>query len=159
VTDSTPKPHHWRGPDEKGVILVDFDRTLATYDTWETTGIKLGAPIPAMVERVKRWRLAGYEVRIFTARAAGANPRREDDIRAIMDWCETVFGARLHVTAEKDFKTVAIWDDRAISVEPNTGWRWSATTEPAETGLRDPLSYEEELTLCDWPPSESFNAC
>jgi hypothetical protein len=50
-----------------GWIGVDFDGTLAEYGSWQGPG-HTGKPIPAMVERVKRWKEEGREVRIFTAR-------------------------------------------------------------------------------------------
>lgn len=127
----------------KGHILVDFDRTLATYESWEKQENRLGAPIPAMVRRVQLWLEAGIEVRIFTARASASNPRLEADRKAIEAWCEEHIGVVLEITNEKDFDTIAIWDDRAVSLEPNTGWRWSAE---CPKGTVDPLSHEEEMS-------------
>jgi hypothetical protein len=128
-----------------GHILVDFDRTLANYESWSKNGSSLGAPIPAMAERVRRWVDSGKDVRIFTARAAPNNPRRDDDIRKIMAWCEEHIGRPLPVTNQKDFETVAIWDDLAVSVEANTGWRSGDVARG-----QDPLTYEEELHLSGW---------
>lgn len=54
----------------KGWIGVDLDGTLAHYDGWKGPE-HIGAPIPAMVERVKAWLAEGKEVRISTARADG----------------------------------------------------------------------------------------
>lgn len=103
------------------MILVDFDRTLATYESWEKNGSALGEPIPAMMERVKFWLAKGKDVRIFTARAADNNPRREGDIKAIEAWCDQYIGHPLPVQNWKDFTCEAIWDDLAFSVEANTG--------------------------------------
>lgn len=103
------------------MILVDFDRTLATYESWEKNGSKLGAPIGPMVERIKYWLAKGKDVRIFTARAADSNPRRPGDMLAIEAWCEEHIGAVLPIQNWKDFTTEAIWDDLAVSVEANTG--------------------------------------
>jgi hypothetical protein len=50
-----------------GWIGVDLDGTLAHYDGWKGAD-HIGAPIPAMVERVKGWLTEGKTVRIFTAR-------------------------------------------------------------------------------------------
>lgn len=50
-----------------GWIGVDLDGTLAHYDGWKGAD-HIGAPVPAMVERVKAWLANGREVRIFTAR-------------------------------------------------------------------------------------------
>ena len=103
------------------MILVDFDRTLATYESWEKNGPSLGEPIPAMVDRVKYWIAMGEDVRIFTARAAKNNPRLEADTEKIKAWCAEHVGKILPVQNWKDFTTVAIWDDLAFSVESNTG--------------------------------------
>lgn len=111
-------------------IGVDFDGTLAHYDSWQ--GTKLGEPIPAMVNRVKKWLAEGKEVRIMTARVSSRNQvvRLENGEEmwesrahelAIQDWCEKHLGCRLKVTAEKDFQMVELWDDRAVAVEKNTG--------------------------------------
>lgn len=113
-------------------IGVDFDGTLATYTKGQLT--KLGAPIPKMVDRVQRWLAEGKNVRIMTARVSGRNEgarlkngeemwKAEDHRKAIEDWCWTHLGAVLPVTAEKDFEMVELWDDRAVSVEFNTGRR------------------------------------
>jgi hypothetical protein len=80
----------------------------------------IGRPIPAMVERVKRWLAEGVDVRIFTARAAGRHP---DQLRAIYVWCISYIGVHLPVTNCKDLNMVELWDDRAVQVVPNTGQR------------------------------------
>lgn len=103
------------------MILVDFDKTLAQYDSWEINGAKLGEPIPAMADRVRYWIAKGKDVRIFTARAASSNPRRDSDIAAIQQWTTTHLGQPLLVQNWKDFTCEAIWDDLAVSVEANTG--------------------------------------
>lgn len=103
------------------MILVDFDRTLAHYESWAKNGSDLGAPIEPMLDRVKYWLAKGEDVRIFTARAAHNNPRRESDMAKIQDWCRQYVGEALPVQNWKDFSTKAIWDDLAYSVEPNTG--------------------------------------
>jgi hypothetical protein len=51
----------------QGWIGVDLDGTLAHYDGWKGAD-HIGEPIPAMVERVKRWLAEGKTVKIFTAR-------------------------------------------------------------------------------------------
>lgn len=97
-------------------IGVDLDGTLAHYDGWKGVS-HIGEPIPAMVERVKRWCAEGKEVRIFTARAY-------NDLSAlkwIYAWCEKHLGQRLRVTCEKDLKMYELWDDRSVCVERNTG--------------------------------------
>jgi len=115
-------PHGWIG--------VDLDGTLAKYDTWK--GIThIGAPIPRMVRRVKRWLAAGVNVRIFTARIApGEGGDRTLDIAAfrvvLEEWCLKHLGQALPVTCTKDFDMKELWDDRAVQVEFNTGKRVGA---------------------------------
>lgn len=122
-----------------GYILVDLDRTLATYTSWSINGATIGEPIPAMVERVRRWLHMGVDVRIFTARASRNDPAETTKIEA---WCERHIGKKLTIQNWKDFHCIAIWDDLAITVEPNTGWR--ATIDPC---MGDPISHNEEYEL------------
>ena len=98
-----------------GWIGVDLDGTLAKYDGEYHAG-KIGDPIPAMVQRVKRWIADGKDVRIFTARAGTAAERR-----AIGDWTEVYIGKRLPVTNVKEPGAEAFWDDKARRVRTNTG--------------------------------------
>lgn len=121
-----------------GYILVDLDRTLARYNSWLDNGENIGPPIPAMQVRVIRWLQLGKDVRIFTARAS-----RYDVVerRKIRDWCKTHLGAELPIQNWKDFNCVAIWDDLAIGVEANTGWR--RTHDVGD----DPLDMDQELEL------------
>lgn len=116
-----------------GWIGVDFDGTLAVYHGWNNG--KLGEPVPAMVDRVKKWIADGVEVRIFTARVGmgggfSLESGRSDDDQFVNEqrelieaWCEEHIGYKLKVTATKDFSLIEIWDDRAIQVEMNTGRR------------------------------------
>lgn len=107
-----------------GWIAVDLDGTLARYDGWQGP-THVGAPIPKMVERVKRWLKKGYEVRIFTARV-GPQPAHVDvEIirKAIRLWCITHIGQELPITATKDFSMWRQYDDRAVQIELNTGER------------------------------------
>jgi hypothetical protein len=129
----------------KGWIGVDFDGTLAKYETWVSPE-HCGEPIEPMVERVKRWLAEGREVRIFTARvfpllfvAPGAPPATwqlpdsgyaasaarmyEAGIaaQAIQRWCRQHLGQELIITCVKDYSMIELWDDRAVQVHPNTG--------------------------------------
>lgn len=104
------------------MILVDFDKTLATYHSGNAKNkFPLGEPIPAMVDRVKYWLAKGKEVRIFTARASRDNPYLTEDMANIKAWCKKHLGQELEVQNWKDFRAEAIWDDLAVSVEANTG--------------------------------------
>lgn len=104
-----------------GWIGVDLDGTLAKYDGQWRGPDHIGEPIAPMVERVRQWLAIGQEVRIFTARVYGA----VEDVRrareAIKRWCRENIGAELEVTCQKDYSMIALWDDRAIQVETNTG--------------------------------------
>lgn len=103
----------------EGWIGVDLDGTLAMYDGWLGAEY-IGAPIPAMVQRVKLWLLQGRTVKVFTARVA---VEREAVLPYIEAWCEEHIGQALEVTNLKDYGMIELWDDRAVQVEPNTGRR------------------------------------
>lgn len=102
-------------------IGVDLDGTLAHYDGWK--GVEhIGEPIPAMVERVKRWLEQGRNVRIFTARVCGDDGRDLFAVRRIIEaWCVQHIGRVLPITNVKDYDMMGLWDDRAVRVEKNTG--------------------------------------
>ena len=96
-------------------IGVDLDGTLAHYDgDWNPN--KIGAPIPRMVDHVKRWIADGKTVKIFSARAGDADQRK-----MIGDWTAEHIGKRLEATNVKDYTCEAIYDDRAHHVVTNTG--------------------------------------
>jgi hypothetical protein len=104
----------------KGWIGVDLDGTLAMYDHWR--GIEhIGEPVPAMLDRVKKWLADGKEVRIFTARACRTGDEGAAVVAAIDAWCLRHLGRTLPVTCTKDFGMIEFWDDRCVSVETNTG--------------------------------------
>lgn len=102
-----------------GWIGVDLDGTLAEYGGWVGPD-HIGAPVPAMLERVRAWVLEGVEVRVFTARVCDNDPKTVEVIEA---WCERHVGVRLKVTNVKDFGMHELWDDRAVQVEKNSGRR------------------------------------
>jgi hypothetical protein len=108
-----------------GWVGVDLDGTLAFYDGWKGPA-EIGEPIELMLERVKKWIKEGLEVRIFTARVwTDGTPQRDNDVRlarhAIAAWCNKHLGLVLCITNQKDMGMVALWDDRAVRVETNTG--------------------------------------
>lgn len=116
----------------KGWIGVDLDGTLAHYDGWRGP-THIGAPVPAMVERVKRWLADGRDVRIFTARVShdGSQERMDQAAEArgaIVRWCVIHLGRRLPITNVKDYDMVELWDDRAVHVIANTGEPVGAST-------------------------------
>lgn len=100
----------------QGWIGVDLDATLAHYEGWGDGSI--GAPIPAMVERVRAWLAEGRQVRIFTARVSVPIPGTHAAIEA---WCVEHIGVALPITCMKDYHMIELWDDRAVQVRPNTG--------------------------------------
>lgn len=107
-----------------GWIGVDLDGTLAKYDGWRGLD-HVGEPVPAMLLRVRRWLAVGQEVRIFTARVGDGQDATTIQVAraAIALWCLEQFGQVLPITATKDFSMVALWDDRCVQVETNTGKR------------------------------------
>lgn len=123
-----------------GWVGFDLDATLAHYDGWKGAD-HVGAPVPAMIELIKNMRAAGDEVRIFTARVWPILTVITPDwqiptelhwvearvvnslisIRAIRGWCLEHIGEVLPITCVKDYAMIALYDDRAIQVEANTG--------------------------------------
>lgn len=103
--------------DNRGWYGVDLDGTLAEYHGWVSPD-HIGDPIPAMVLRVRNWLGMGFAVKVFTARAFGAD---DQNIKVIQDWTEKHIGVRLPVTCQKDYGMIQLWDDRAVEVEENTG--------------------------------------
>lgn len=112
----------------KGWIGVDLDGTLAHYEHGSFRPDRIGEPIPAMVERIKRWLAEGYEVRIFTARVGSFDAEAEAAGKMIRDYTEKHIGVRLRVTCVKDYEMIELWDDRAVQVVPNTGEPVGAST-------------------------------
>jgi hypothetical protein len=123
----------------KGWIAVDLDGTLAEYHGWVNT-FNIGAPIPLMQERVKKWLAEGRDVRIFTARVDGglvaktiypeipeATVEFYKQVDLIVDmiqnWTEKHLGKRLPVTNKKDAGMIELWDDQCVQVIKNTGQR------------------------------------
>lgn len=133
-----------RNEQDGAYILVDWDRTLRQYNGWITNGETFGDPVPAMVERVQRWLHTGTEVRIFTARVSHDKPehnaKEEAKIKAA---CVEMFGKELKVQNWKCFKCIAIWDDLAVTVDANRGWRMTNFVYDG----KDPLSKAEEVKL------------
>lgn len=105
----------------RGWIGVDLDGTLVEYDGWRGEE-HFGRPVPAMVERVRKWLAEGREVRVFTARAFGERNADGRITRLIQDHLADECGLpRLEVTCAKDYGMVELWDDRCVQVIPNTG--------------------------------------
>lgn len=112
-------------------IGVDLDGTLAEYNHGEFDPDKIGPPIPAMVERVKRWLAEGKEVRIVTARVYDhyfAEDGDWDAMLLIYRWSIEHLGKSIPVVCFKDYNMLELWDDRAVAVEANTGKQLSPST-------------------------------
>lgn len=103
----------------------DLDGTIAQYDGWKVDG-SIGAPVASMIRRMKSYLKKGRDVQIVTARV---NPKGRTDYpeqfdiqRAIIDeFCMENLGQTIPVGYEKDLHMVALFDDRALQVIPNTG--------------------------------------
>lgn len=114
-----------------GWVGVDLDGVLARYEGFKGS-TRIGMPVPAMVERVRRWLSEGIEVRVFTARMSEPNPRvRAEIAQAIRDWTRAHIGTALEATCVKDYAMDELWDDRAVAVEANTG----RVLNPSRRGL------------------------
>jgi len=101
---------------EMGWIGVDLDGTLAYYDEWRGVD-HIGKPVPAMLDRVKRWVEEGKTVKIFTARASAP----DFDIAVVHEWLKANGLPELEVTNSKDYAMIRCYDDRSVQVETNTG--------------------------------------
>jgi len=101
--------------EKENTIAVDLDKTLAHYDGWKGPE-HIGEPIQPMLNRVNDWISRGFTVKIFTARAS-----EPVNIPYIEKWLEKHGIGGLEVTNKKTPDMIAIWDDRARQVVPNTG--------------------------------------
>lgn len=111
-------------------VLVDLDGTMAHYDKFKGPTV-IGAPVPAMISKVKKMLAEGEDVRVFTARVA-----KDPDgkvTRAIEAWLQKNLGQTLPITNVKDQHAKAIYDDRAVAVEKNTGKVLGATSANEDT--------------------------
>lgn len=107
AVSSAAPPGPWYG--------VDLDGTLAVWNASSTLD-RIGAPIPAMVDLVRRMVDNGIRVKIFTARAC--DPAQIPKIRA---WMNQNGLPDLEITNVKDYYMERLYDDRVIRVERNTG--------------------------------------
>jgi len=104
-------------------IAVDFDGTLAEYDTWEFQGNEFGKPIKPMIDNVKRWLKKGYKVSIFTARLSHSRVESEQQIILIQEFLkENGLPESLPITCIKSYWFTHFVDDKAYHAELNKGW-------------------------------------
>lgn len=103
----------------KRVIAVDLDGTLAHYDGWK--GIEhIGPVIPEVANAISDAQASGAEVWIFTARVSDP----EDALEARAHIAEWLVYNKINVqgiTAVKMKCFTEFWDDRAIQVIKNKG--------------------------------------
>lgn len=133
-----------------GWIGVDLDGTTAKYTEWKGWD-HIGDPIPQMIDRIKKWRKAGIEVRVLTARCSkvslGRNKLQFSQMeKVIQDWTEKHIGERLPVTSEKDCYMMCFFDDSAVQVEMNTG-KILGKELPIDIG--DDSDYDHEIEELD----------
>lgn len=90
-------------------------------------GLRIGAPIPEMIEKLKQEIAQGTAVFIFTARITASDNTFQQALEAtesfllIAEWCKKTFGTLLPITNVKSRNWTELWDDRARQVIPNTG--------------------------------------
>lgn len=101
--------------EQKPWVGVDLDGTLARDAGWKGAE-HIGAVIPRMAARVRRWHNDGRRVKIFTARADD-----ERKVNAIKKWLKDNRLPDLEITNVKDRFMVKMWDDKAVAVRKNTG--------------------------------------
>jgi hypothetical protein len=110
------------GSNDEEWIGFDLDGTLAKYNGWK--GIdNIGEPVESQVLIAKLLHWLGKKIKILTARVA---PRdgKNDSAKAkeyVEEWCRKHLGFVPEVTYIKDASMIALFDDRAVSVEQNTG--------------------------------------
>ncbi len=110
-----------RSVDRADVVLpkiwtgIDLDGTLAC-DNLSAGMDRIGEPVPAMLELVKKMLNNGIRVKIFTARAGDP-----EQIPIIRKWLKDNHLPDLEITNTKDYQMQRLYDDRCIQVERNTG--------------------------------------
>lgn len=116
----------------KKVHAVDLDGTLAHYDPANFQPGVIGAPVPIMLDRVKRWLNDGDEVVIFTARLSGGGDH-DKERAAISAWTQEHVGQELEATAVKEKRFTDFWDDEAHGVVKNEGTEKSEEPSPMKS--------------------------
>jgi len=115
--DSRPAKQH-----SEVHIALDFDATLAEYESWDNQGHIVGKPIKKMVENAKSWLKKGYKISIFTARLSHGQLESEKQIVLIQKFLkENGLPDTLPITCIKAHWFTNFIDDKANHVIPNTG--------------------------------------
>lgn len=103
----------------KRVIAVDLDGTLAHYDGWK--GIEhIGPVVPEVANAMERAQKEGADVWIFTARVSDPVDAEEAG-KYIEEWLKANNFQYEGITAVKHKFFTEFWDDRAIQVIKNEG--------------------------------------
>lgn len=108
VEQYDPSMHGWVG--------FDLDGTIARDEPGAAHGYGIGEPIPEMITLIKAYLAKGADVRIVTARAGDRTA-----IPFIQQYTVAHIGQALEITDKKDYQMWCLYDDRAVSVERNTG--------------------------------------
>ena len=128
-------------------IAVHFDHTLCRDDM---------SPIKPMVDRVKKWISAGFQVRIVTARVSPVDPALPgDQVVLIERWCLEHIGQYLRIQYWKGPGMIEIWDDKNVAVERDTGRRLSASKVDGSSSC----NCHEKCLLCDLGYSDATCSC
>jgi hypothetical protein len=100
---------------DKPWVGVDLDGTLAVHEDLMRLD-RVGAPIPATMDLVRKMINDGIRVKIFTARASDPT-----QLTIIRKWLAANDLPPLEITNVKDYMMSRLYDDRCIQVEKNTG--------------------------------------
>lgn len=114
----------------RGWVGFDFDGSLAKYV--EGQGNELGEPLQSLLAVLRDLLEQGVECRIVTARVS-SKQTVEERLRQrglISEWLHKHVGEGLAITAEKDYGMLLLYDDRAVTVEHNTGRPTGVSTCP-----------------------------
>ena len=142
--------HDTHGSNEEEWVGFDLDGTLAKYDGWK--GIDhIGEPVESVVLVAKLLHWLGKKIKILTARVAPRGGENDSDkARAyVEEWCQKNLSFTPEVTYIKDASMIALFDDRAVSVEQNTGkilggWP-DALPKPSEKARKAVLGMAKKL--------------
>lgn len=93
-------------------VGFDFDGTLADKEL---------NPVPRIIKALRQLLQQGIPCKIVTARADRSRLEYHQRIRKVQDFLENNDLPPLEITNEKDTDMLALFDDRAISVEQNSG--------------------------------------
>ena len=104
----------------KKCVAVDLDGTLIEYHGFKGDDC-FGAFVPSVLKAVKRFQSDGWEVSIFTARVSEDGDKGAYAAHEIRKKLSTVGLGHLEITSTKKKKFDLFLDDRAVSVEKNTG--------------------------------------